>query len=351
MKILINTPYLHLLGGVANHYLGLRDYWHEDVKYNTIGKRNSKQGFGKLWIIYDIIKFIFQILAFKPNVILLNPSLGKSAVYRDFLFLKIAKLFGRKTVMFFHGFNKDNIKNIGIEYLKNNLNKSDGVIVLAKEFEEIIRSWGVVIPIHLTSTKVDDKLLKSFDINQRNSEVSSILFLSRITKEKGIYTVLDAYEVLLQKYPYLTLKVVGDGDELPNVRKYAENKALKGVRFTGALTGMDLIKKFKDGDLYFFPTFHAEGMPTSVLEAMAFGLPVITRPVGGLVDFFTNDMGRMIDSFEAKDFIPAIEDYLQNPDLCKSTSLFNHQYAKENFLASEVASKLEVKLKEIYYYD
>ena len=39
MKILINTPNLKELGGVASHYNGLKDYWTENVKYNTIGKR------------------------------------------------------------------------------------------------------------------------------------------------------------------------------------------------------------------------------------------------------------------------------------------------------------------------
>ena len=44
-------------------------------------------------------------------------------------------------------------------------------------------------------------------------------------------------------------------------------------------------------------------MPTVVLEAMAFGLPILTRNVGGLVDFFKNDkMGFITDSLEPKDF-------------------------------------------------
>lgn len=42
MKILINTPNLKELGGVASHYNGLKDYWTENVKYNTIGKRTLK---------------------------------------------------------------------------------------------------------------------------------------------------------------------------------------------------------------------------------------------------------------------------------------------------------------------
>ena len=49
MKILINTPSLKLMGGVASHYKGLRAFWTENVMYNTIGKRNAtKCGSGNI---------------------------------------------------------------------------------------------------------------------------------------------------------------------------------------------------------------------------------------------------------------------------------------------------------------
>ena len=37
MKILVNTPSLKLMGGIANHYKGLRAFWTDNVIYNTIG--------------------------------------------------------------------------------------------------------------------------------------------------------------------------------------------------------------------------------------------------------------------------------------------------------------------------
>lgn len=50
--------------------------------------------------------------------------------------------------------------------------------------------------------------------------------------------------------------------------------------------GEDIVKAYERGDIYILLSYH-EGMPTSVLEAMAFGLPIITRPVGGVVDFLS----------------------------------------------------------------
>lgn len=61
------------------------------------------------------------------------------------------------------------------------------------------------------------------------------------------------------------------------------DKDLSDVIFTGRLAG-EALKNDKNALLLLLTT-HGEGMPTVVLEAMAFGLPILTRNVGGLVDF------------------------------------------------------------------
>ena len=70
-------------------------------------------------------------------------------------------------------------------------------------------------------------------------------------------------------------------------------------------------------------------MPTVVLEAMAFGLPILTRNVGGLVDFFKNDkMGFITDSLEPKDFADAMVPYIKDKELARKVGAYNAQYAK-----------------------
>jgi glycosyltransferase involved in cell wall biosynthesis len=85
-----------------------------------------------------------------------------------------------------------------------------------------------------------------------------------------------------------------------------------------------------------------EGMPTSVLEAMAFGLPVISRPVGGIKDFFQNEkMGYLLESKDPAYYYEAIIKLLENKDLCKEIGLYNYSFAKENFMASIIAKNIE----------
>lgn len=341
MKILINTPYLSLPGGVANHYKGLQPFWNEKIHYNQIGKRSKKSGNGIFWLPIDIIKFIIKIIFLNPDIILLNPSLGRNAIKRDFIFLNIAKFFNKKVALFFHGFNTEIIKELNIESLKNNLNKCKCIFVLAKEFADIIQLWGVTVPIHLTTTKVDDRLLENFDIDAKNHDTKNILFLARIEKAKGIYTALDAIKILQEKHSDLTFRVAGTGNEFEKAKQYAIKNNIK-TDFLGNLSGTALVNEFKKANLYILPTTHSEGMPTSVLEAMAFGLPIITRPVGGVCDFFENGkMGQLIESLNPQEYADEIEKYIGDPIKGKETSQFNHQYAKKHFLASSVSKNIE----------
>lgn len=99
MMILINTTPPTNTGGVANHYKGLRKYWNEDVQYNYIGGRYGIHG--ALIILFDLVKFIYKCKSIEPDVVILNPSLGKTALMRDGFFLKLSKILGYKTVVFF----------------------------------------------------------------------------------------------------------------------------------------------------------------------------------------------------------------------------------------------------------
>lgn len=346
MKVLINIPCLKLLGGVANHYLGLKCFWTENVKYNIVGKRSERYP-GVFWLPWDILKFVVNIIFFKPDIVLLNPSLGTSALKRDFLFLNIAVLLKVKVAVFIHGFNLEYSQIVDKKWLCKNLNKASLILVLASSFREYLKSWGVTSPICLTTTKVDDALVSEFDIKSRDKILHNILCVTRIEKEKGVYESLEAFHLLKQNNRDLTFTLVGDGKELPNVRKYVQDINLDGVTITGRLDGKELINEFQNAGFFFFFTSYGEGMPTCVLEAMAFGLPVFTRNVGGLVDFFDERMGFITDSLKPSDFANACEAYLNNIDKYSITATFNYQYAKRNFMASSVAKSLEQILKKV----
>ena len=336
-RLLINTPDINGLGGVANHYKGLLPYWNCNFRYHSIGKKKGR----KLYTPISIIKYIHTLLRFKPDVVLINPSLGNCALKRDYIYFNIAKALGFKVSVFIHGFNLDYAANANWNWIARNLNKASHVIVLAHAFKDILVEHGVTADIQLSTTKVPDSMIEGFDVSCRTGEVKSILFLSRLEIAKGVFEAVRTYSLLKVKYPYLKMRMVGDGSALTELKQFVGDNNIQDITFTGELRGQAVIDEYKNADFFFF-TSHGEGMPNVVLEAMAFGIPIVTRAVGGLCDFFEDGkMGRMTDSKEPEDLVELIEPYLQDRELTKSTSLYNHRYAKEHFLASKVARQLE----------
>jgi glycosyltransferase involved in cell wall biosynthesis len=348
MKILINTPDLSLQGGVANHYKGLWPFWSQDVMYNTVGKRSENKN-GKFWFPFDIIKYIIKILFWRPDIILLNPSLAYRAIPRETVFLKIALILRKKTIVFIHGWDDEYANRMNKKEFVNIFNQAALLLVLANDYKIKLINWGITIPIFLTTTKVDDRMLTGHCYNS-SGIIRTILFLSRIEVEKGIFIALDTFRNLKGVHSELKLRIVGDGNALNEAKKYAVENKISDVIFTGSLSGQLLVNEFVFSDLYLFPTFHGEGMPTSVLEAMAFGLPVITRPVGGLVDFFKDkEMGYLVESHNPDDFIDKIEKLIRCPKLVKKINSTNFNYAKNRFLASTVATNLESLFSKVVH--
>lgn len=347
MKILVNTPDINLLGGVANHYKGLQSYWSEDVRYNYIGGRKGIPG--PICLLYDYLKFTFYCAFGNYNVILLNPSLGKTAVKRDKLFLRIAKLFSKKTIVFFHGWEETLASEIDKNPLgfSKTFGKADGIIVLASVFKQRLISWGMNIPIFLSTTKIDDALIEDFDFRKKQP-AQTVLFLARIEENKGILTTIEAIKQVQLKYPDCHLNIAGDGGALLKAKNYVNNHQIKNITFLGNLKNKAVAQAFENTSIYILPTSHGEGMPTSLLEAMAFGLPIISRPVGGTIDFFEEGkMGFLLDSLSPEDYAEKIIHLLDNPEQISSIGKYNHNYACDHFLASKVSVNLERIIREI----
>jgi glycosyltransferase involved in cell wall biosynthesis len=353
MKIIINTPLINLPGGVSNHYLGLRRFFSSDIIYNQqITKNYLRRKCSNKYFIsiarcslfsYEILKFIFLIIFYNRPNILLNPSFYQDALKRDLIYLRISKFLGCKVGVFIHGWNQqflEGVRNGNMVISKKWLN-ADLYIVLGKIFQQYLQDIGIKAPIYLTSTKVDDDLVNDINL-KRSSEIINLLFLGRVEKEKGIIITIKAFQILSEKYSNLHLNVVGDGTQLEIAKLYVKKEKIHNVVFTGALSGEKLKLEFRKADIYVLPTYHGEGMPTSVLEAMAFGLPVISRPVGGLIDFFEDGkMGYLIESTDPELYSQHIEKYIHDKKLYMLTSEYNKTYAHNNFLASRVAYQLE----------
>lgn len=345
MRILINTPDINKLGGVASHYRGLKDHWNEDVVYNFTGGRRGVPG--PLILVFDYMFFFLRLLFFKYDVVLLNPSLTPTAMRRDALFLWISKLLQVKTIVFFHGWDSNVAADIDLNpsLFFEKYKSADSFIVLSSQFRIKLREWGIQNPIYLSTTKVEDDLVRGFNLVEKVYN-KSILFLARIEKEKGVFIAIDAFSIVQKTFKDVTLSIVGGGSAFDEAVAYVKKHEISNVSFWGNVRGERLRSAFIESSIYILPTSHGEGMPTSILEAMAFGLPIVSRPVGGLVDFFEmGKMGYLVEGDSPLHFSNILMDLLSAPNQVKAIGDYNFRYAKDNFMGSIVCNKLEIILK------
>jgi glycosyltransferase involved in cell wall biosynthesis len=110
----------------------------------------------------------------------------------------------------------------------------------------------------------------------------------RLIEKKGLATTLRAFASFLQRYPRATLAIAGDGPQLSELRELCcELEIDREVFFTGFLPQEKLSALYAESHLFLHPSELAadgdqEGVPNSMLEAMASGLPVLATRHGGI---------------------------------------------------------------------
>ena len=139
----------------------------------------------------------------------------------------------------------------------------------------------------------------------------------------------------------MELVIAGDGKELDNVKSFTRARNFHNVTFAGYVRDEEKRRRFEEAHIFCLPSY-AEGCPVSVIEAMAYGLPVVTRSVGGVVDFFKNgEHGFTSESLDPNVLAGQIEKLLVDNSLYERISLNNYQYAQSHFLASDAVLRLE----------
>lgn len=350
MKVLITHPEFKDLGGVSNYFITLKDRVEIQNRNFSVGRRHEeKNPLLKIFRLFnDYVRFIKVLKTEHYDLVHINPSLDFKSIVRDGVFILLAKHYKKKVIVFFHGWEKGfekEIENKALWLFRSIYKKSNAFIVLASEFKSKLREWTFNQPIYLETTIIDDDMIKDFyiekAIKKRTDSNCKILFFSRIIKEKGIYETIDAVRLLKNKFPDIELIIAGDGEELQNVKNYVKSNKVSNVIFAGYVRGEEKRKLFEDSYIYCFPTY-AEGMPISVIETMAFGLPVVTRLVGGIADFFENSKhGFATESKNPSVFASYIEKLILDEELYKRISFYNYKFAQERFLASRAAKRLE----------
>lgn len=136
-----------------------------------------------------------------------------------------------------------------------------------------------------------------FSYRQRTSnKITKFIHVGRFTEQKNHRLLIQAFNLAVKKNPNMTLSLVGGGELFEEIQEYVKELGLcDKIIFRGIQKNVK--NELEEADI-FVMTSNWEGLPISVLEAMACGLPIITTRAGGVVDIVKHRQNGLVVELE-----------------------------------------------------
>jgi glycosyltransferase involved in cell wall biosynthesis len=221
---------------------------------------------------------------------------SRASFWRKLPIFSGAKLFRKPVLLHLHGsefmtFYWKDCGPVRRRIVAFVFNCSDAVIVLSPQWAESIRdiTSNPNVEVIFNGVPVTDRQPLRID----HQGPPNILFLGRLGKRKGIYELLDALAAVKGQGTEFRLVAAGDGEIAEVVAKAHELGLSSNVEVPGWIDEHRKGDLLRSADLFVLPS-HAEGLPMSLLEAMAAGLPVVCSSVGGIPTAVTDGLEGII---------------------------------------------------------
>jgi len=280
---------------------------------------------------------------------------SRGSFWRKALLLWLARRFGVATIFHLHDGRFAEFAATGFgggllrRCIRRTLETSSLVIVLSARWRDWVRGFAPRARVRVIGNPVrcppDLEAIKQR--NPQHSQVGRILFLGKIGEHKGAFDLIEAFARFDALIPGWRLAVGGNGD----VERFLAEAQRLGVRdsvdYLGWVTGRQKDFELAATDIFVLPSY-GEGMPMSVLEAMAFGLALITTPVGGIPDLMQPDRhGLWVNPGDVPGLVQCLERLANSPELRARLGAAARQhvqavYAVENIVAQIHESYVDV---------
>jgi glycosyltransferase involved in cell wall biosynthesis len=341
-----------------------------DGAYNKIGLQSVRMAFsetigevGKLKLrkateLVSLVARIFRAKLQTKSAILyyLPASPNMVPFLRDVVILGLTRWMFRKTVFHFQAVG------IGAMYARLPFIlralyrmayfKPDLAICLTRatlvDAEHMVPRRTVVVP-----NAVCDRALgrRARETAVREESVPRILFLGMFCAEKGVLDLISACRQLdALKEPYRVAFAGASQSKEFALEAHRQAESLKGeVSFLGEVTGDAKWRLYEEADIFCFPTHYAaEGFPVVLVEAMMFGLPVVSTKWRGIPEIvIEGETGLLVEPGEVSALASSLKKLIDDPELRRSMGNQGRQRYAKYFTAEQFQKNMESVLAEL----
>jgi glycosyltransferase involved in cell wall biosynthesis len=320
------------------------------IRFCSIVSESGRFSFGKIGLSIKLFMTIgSQLFLHRPDLVYLTPAVTGWAFYRDLLTVGFVKLFRVNILLHLH--------NMGVRAASNNpfrtilyrmfFCRASVVCVSARltyDVERVYKGKPYIVP---NGIRPAGEYLPARSRSQKG-DPTRFLYLSNITKGKGIFEFLDALQILKQNgITNFQAHIVGQPNDVTAAELTAliSGKSLDGsVMYRGALYNKDKNLELEWADIFVFPTkIDVFGMV--LLEAMQYRLPVIASRMAAIPDVVLDgETGFLVRPGNVQDLVEKMKRLACDPELQRVMGQKGYEHFKANF----TDGVFERNLKAVY---
>ncbi|MFH0774233.1 MAG: GT4 family glycosyltransferase PelF [bacterium] len=228
----------------------------------------------------------------------------------------------------------------------------DKVIAVSEAMREGLIRIG--IPRHKVVTIYNTIDLENYQFSDNkgireelkvDNRVKLVGTLGRLSPEKGHTYFLESAAEVIREYPEVRFIIAGEGPERSRLEELVERLGiLQKVFFLGHRRDVERI--FNSIDIFVLPSL-SEGMPMTILEAMAFGKPTIATDVGGVSRLINEKTGLLVPSKDPSLLTAAIISLLKDPEKAQLMGLCARKRVEEEFAPEQMVKDTEKVYLEV----
>lgn len=329
----VGCKYVPPRGGIAQVLWTYDNYIFEDFKF-VENSRKSNAYINLCVAFVAMIKMITRFVKDKEiRIVHIHTASGTSFV-RSTIFLRIAKMFKKKVVMHIHGGGFADYYKGHSNFVTKNLKRCDKIITLSQNWVDFYKSIG------FECSCVENVIAEPVLRDVSHDGMLHMLYLGLIIERKGIYDLLDVLHEHKSEFTGKLVLHIGGNGEVDKLNKMIAAKELQDiVTFEGWVDGEKKVELLNLCDVFILPSY-VEGLPLSILEAMAYNMAIISTNVGGIPSLVNDKSnGFLFEPGDKPAIYSSVKTLVFNKQLLARMGKDNGQMV-EDYYPQNVAKKL-----------